>query len=66
MQEIPMKAEDLSKEDILHAVTFRRAKMRKETWIKNVLRIFPERSQEDAEALYDKLFSSRGTTDPCS
>ena len=48
--------EELSKKDILHAVTYKRRQMRKETWIKNVMKVFPERSLEDTEALYQKLF----------
>lgn len=34
----------------------RRENMTKETWIKNVLRIYPEKTREQAEELYSKLF----------
>ncbi len=33
----------------------RRLAMNKETWIKNVLRIYPEKTREEAETLYSKL-----------
>ncbi len=30
--------------------------MKKESWIRNVLRIYPEKTKEETEALYNKLF----------
>ena len=38
----------------------RREAMNKETWIKNVLRMFPEKTKEEAETLHSKLFPKTG------
>jgi hypothetical protein len=34
----------------------KREEMSREAWIKNVLRIHPEKTREQAEELYDKIF----------
>lgn len=34
----------------------KRKEMSKETWIKNVMRVYPERTREETEALWQKLF----------
>lgn len=34
----------------------RREAMTRGTWIKNVLRIYPEKTHKEAEELYNKLF----------
>lgn len=34
----------------------KRKEMTKETWIKNVMRIYPDRTREETEALWQKLF----------
>jgi len=33
--------------------------MKKEAWIKNVLRIFPNITRSEAEALYEKILSAK-------
>jgi hypothetical protein len=37
----------------------RRKAMDKEKWISNVLRIYPEKTREEAEELHDVLFSGK-------
>lgn len=36
----------------------KREAMTKESWIRNVLRIFPHKTKEEAEQLHDKIFSN--------
>lgn len=36
----------------------KRKEMSKESWIKNVMRIYPDRTREEAEDLYHKLFDA--------
>jgi hypothetical protein len=36
----------------------RRKNMSKEAWIKNVMRIYPEKTREQTEELWQKLFES--------
>ena len=36
----------------------KREEMSKESWIKNVLRIYPDKTREQAEALYTKIFTN--------
>jgi hypothetical protein len=41
----------------------KRKEMTKESWIRNVMRIHPEKSQEETEDLYNKIFESDKLTD---
>lgn len=41
-------------------ITKKREEMNKEAWIINVLRIHPEKTREEAEALHDKIFGYIG------
>lgn len=45
-------------EDLPEPTKERREEMRRETWIRNVLRIYPEKTREQAEQLFTKLFTS--------
>lgn len=36
----------------------KRKEMAKESWIKNVMRIHPEKTREETEALWQKLFDA--------
>jgi hypothetical protein len=39
-------------------VKIKREEMTRETWIKNVLRIYPGKTRAEAEVLYDKLLKN--------
>ena len=32
--------------------------MKRESWIKNVMRIYPEKTRQETETLYEKIFST--------
>lgn len=40
----------------------KRKEMSKETWIKNVMRIHPDKTREETEELWQKLFNSENNT----
>lgn len=37
----------------------KREDMRRDSWIKNVMKIYPEKTKEQVEELYDKLYGKR-------
>lgn len=48
--------EEIPKDDIALQLILKRNNMKKETWIKNVIRIYPEKTLEETEELYNKIF----------
>jgi lauroyl/myristoyl acyltransferase len=51
-----MKFEELPKEDLALALILKRNQMKRETWIKNVQKVYPEMTLEEIEKLHDKIF----------
>lgn len=53
MEEI--KTDHLPTEDLKLALILKRNKMGKETWVRNVLKVYPEKTRKETEALWEKL-----------
>lgn len=43
----------------VNELTAKREQMSKEAWIKNVLRIYPEKTRHEVEELHSKLFGRK-------
>lgn len=47
---------ELTDDSIKQALVLMRHKMKRDTWIRNVMKIYPEKTREETEALHDKIF----------
>jgi hypothetical protein len=59
------EADEKALQKIKEDLSIRREKQAKESWIKNVMRIHPEKTREETEALYSKLFIDAGVCEHC-
>lgn len=51
-------------DDILkQALVLKGHKMKRATWVRNVMKIHPEKTKYETEALYDKIFNSGSPRD---
>lgn len=54
---------EITDDIIKQALILKSHKMKRETWIRNVMKTYPEKSQKETEAFHDKIFNSRSPYD---